>query len=218
MNSGNLIPAYRIKARQKRRLIRTWLAASAGYAMLLMVSYPMARMTWTFDDSLNSQLTSVNQQIQESEQKIKSLSAQLTEAKAKYQATEMVENQSDWSILLAVLAQELGEEIVLKECTIEPDDQNPVAALSRQLAALKQGADGKKTLSTERVEPSRYLVRLRGYGMSQQVVSQFVLRIERSGLFREVTMEETRREGFLQGEAIAFRMACVLGEFGGDLQ
>ena len=45
-------------------------------------------------------------------------------------------------------------------------------------------------------------------GRSQSAVAQYVLRLETMGLFAKVNLVETRREPFLDGQAIAFRVAC----------
>ena len=70
-------------------------------------------------------------------------------------------------------------------------------------------------------EPSTdrsFLIRLVGYARSQAAVSQFVLRLEAAGLFDRVTVMRTAREPFLDDQAIAFHLQCLLGSDPEELQ
>ena len=55
-----------------------------------------------------------------------------------------------------------------------------------------------------------FLLGLRGYGRSQAAVAKFVLRLEQTGLFQEVKTLKRTREAFLDAEAVAFRLECLL--------
>ena len=54
-------------------------------------------------------------------------------------------------------------------------------------------------------------VELSGYAQSQQAVAKAVLRLETTPLFTVVKLLDTRREPFLAGQAVTFRIHCVLG-------
>jgi Tfp pilus assembly protein PilN len=103
-----------------------------------------------------------------------------------------VGKQPDWSILLALLASTLEDEIVLRSVRLvsgaaEEGDQREAGAPNLDFAGL---------------------------GQSQAAVSRFVLRLEEISLFRSVKLLDTRREPFLDGHAITFRVECVLDDGG----
>ena len=94
---------------------------------------------------------------------------------------------------MAVLVRNLTDEVVLDQCRLErgrkdkgTSDEQP-AALGGQLVLM-----------------------LSGMGRSQADVSGFILRLEKTDLFAKVTMVKTRREPFLGGKAIAFKLKCSI--------
>src|SRR5260370_38207947 len=58
--------------------------------------------------------------------------------------------------------------------------------------------------------PARAIVRIQGYGRSQAVVAQFILRLEQTGLFDDVVLVKTNREPFLDDHAMSFQVECQL--------
>lgn len=217
MNTGNLIPEYRLIARRRRRCIRRWFGGCVGYAFFLVLAFPFASLVWVQDKSLDAQLMTIRQEVSDSELHLKREESELEDAQTTLKATKLVENQSDWSILLAVLAGEVGDDIVLKTCKVEPmksDDEaaagsragSPLRSLGGAIAA--QAEDDDK--SPIHVEADQFLIELHGYGLTQRAVSHFVLRLERTGLFEMVTLKKTRREPFMKDNAIAFQLKCYL--------
>ena len=75
----------------------------------------------------------------------------------------------------------------------------PAAAIATNNASAPSGIP----------DPANIQLELLGLGLSQQAVSEFVLRLEEMTLFRQVKLIETRREPYLESEAIAFRIVCV---------
>lgn len=217
MNTGNLIPEYRLNARRKRRCIRHWIVGCAGYTVFLALAFPVAGMVWVQDKSLAAQLLTVRQDVSDTEQLLKQVENELDNARTTLNATKLVENQSDWSILLAVLAGEVGDDVVLKTCQIEPMNTNaegepgsasisPLRSLAGAIASHSESEDKPRI----HVEADQFLIELQGFGLTQRAVSLFVLRLERTGLFEKVTLKETRREPFMQDHAIAFQVKCYL--------
>jgi len=200
---GNLIPAYRLIARQRRRLLRRWTIAVAAYALSITIAVPAANFSFNEDETLEGQLIALEGRIAASQDNLRELHAVSEEARATLKATRMVENQADWSLLLGVVASEMGDDVVLRECTLRTADAafGP-ASTGLSAAAPRTPAPGPSSAADE------YVVEVRGYGRTQTAVSHFVLRLERSGLFSKVTLEESRREGFLNGDAISFRLHC----------
>jgi hypothetical protein len=101
-------------------------------------------------------------------------------------ANEAVGRRADWSVLLALLAETTRDEVVLRRCR------------------LSAGAG-----RAPRVGPPRGTLEVDGFGSTQSAVSDFVLRLEHTQLFRYVKLIETRREPLGTGFAVAFRIECV---------
>ena len=58
--------------------------------------------------------------------------------------------------------------------------------------------------------PRRHQLRVTGFGKTRHAVSEFTLRLEKTGLFGEVRCVHTERKPFLEGEAVAFAVECQL--------
>ena len=105
--------------------------------------------------------------------------------------------QPDWSLLLALLSRTLGDQAVLRSVGLEYAPE-----------AFEETAPSAPEAPNE---PPPVTLELSGLGQTQYVVSRFVLRLEQTPLFESVRLIDTRREPFLAGHAVAFRIECVLG-------
>ena len=197
----NLIPAYRHGARRRSKRLRRWTGVCAAYAAVLLVVYGGARAVWGGGGrAIEEEAARAAVQISESAERITQLQQKLFESQRLLAANRVLADQPDWSLLLAMLSDALGEEIVLKSCKLHPAGapRGPAAFLSGPAADPEGG----------------FRLAITGYGRSLTVVSQFVLRLERTRLFQEVRTVKTNREAFLAGRAIAFELDCVLANRG----
>ena len=168
--------------------MRRWIVGCVGYTVFLVLAFPLASMVWVQDKSLAGQLRTIRQDVNDSEQLLMQVENELEDTRITLNATKLVENQSDWSILLAVLAGEVNDDIVLKTCQIEPmnsdaEEKQGVTSISplRSLAgAIASNSEDKPRIH---VESDQFLIELKGYGLTQRAVSLIVLRLERTGLF-----------------------------------
>ena len=193
MRDVNLIPAHRRDARRRRTIVRWCAVACAGYAVAAVAVGATCLGVWPAPtDADRKQIEQEDQHIAQKERAITTARARVAAANLTLDAERRVSEQPDWSVLLALLADKAGDQIVLKSCRVAPasaGDAKPVAALS-----------GAALLTVE----------AGGVGRSQLAVSQFLLRLERTGLFAKVALVDTHREGFLTGEAVAFRIEASL--------
>jgi hypothetical protein len=60
------------------------------------------------------------------------------------------------------------------------------------------------------VAPAGFVLNIAGLARSQLAVSQFILRLEQTGLFDRVSLIDTARETFLGGPATGFKLECSL--------
>jgi hypothetical protein len=137
-------------------------------------------------------------------QAVADMQPQFVEARLKLDASRAVTTQPNWSILLALLAESRGDQIVLRQCKLRP----VTADVSYQAApALSTTANPVGT------KPRRdaYTLTIRGIGETQPTVSQFVLRLEQMQLFDRVDIIKTQRKPFGNRQAVAFELECALG-------
>jgi len=211
MADANLIPAHRRDARLRSARLRQWSTACIVYAGVLGVGYGMCRGFWIEAGDTSRDLEEVAQQIDQSNQAIDVLSQELAAARLMLDSTLKVADQPDWSVLLALTARTLGDQIVLERCQVlestKDDSFTPSARRGR--------SRGRIALRHEM--PDAFTMELSGYGRSPEAVARFVLRLERTALFDKVTIRSTDRQPFRAGEAIAFEIGCTLdGEGNSD--
>jgi Tfp pilus assembly protein PilN len=191
----NLVPADRREARRRQRWVHVWIGACAVYAAAWVVAHVAIQLTMVSDDRvLRGEIEQVRAVVQERDTAVAALELDRQQAVAQLHANLAVGKQPDWSILLALLASTLEDEIVLSS------------------VRLVSGAAGEGEASGSGATTFDFA----GLGESQAAVSRFVLRLEEISLFRSVKLLDTRREPFLAGHAIAFRVECVLDDGGPD--
>lgn len=198
MINANLIPAGRRKAKRRRARLRIWIGACIAYGTVLLVAYTLCDATWGTDDrTLDEELERTAAVIVQSNSDILALRGTLDQARLALEANRSAGNQPDWSALLALLARSLDDELVLSQCRL----------ISEQVAAR---GPAKAPPNASLGKPTRFTLRISGFGRSQAAVSRFVLRLERADLFSKVSLISTGRESFLTGKAIAFLVECSL--------
>ena len=126
---------------------------------------------------------------------VAALRGRISRDEARLASGHAVGEQPDWSLLLAMLSSALGDETVLRSIRLQaPPEAAPGGG---------GGADAARSLPPITLD-------LTGLGRTQQVVSEFVLRLEQMPLFKQIRLVDTRREPFLNLHAVVFRIECVL--------
>ncbi len=191
----NLIPATRRDARRRRGRLRIWGAVFVIYGLAWVAGAVAGQVAYHgVDRGLSGELDEANARVAGAKAKVAALRAELAAAEADLKANRAVGKQPDWSVLLALLSTTLGDEIVLRSCRLDAP-----AAEGRAGSA----AGGSQPEPDVRLE-------LSGYAQSQQAVAKALLQLEATPLFAEVKLLDTRREPFLAGQAVTFRVHCVL--------
>ena len=197
MVSQNLMPAYRHGAKQRRLRLRRWAMICGAYAVVLLAGYGLAESVWgSGGRAVTEEFERTKLKISAAGEQIAELQAKLFEVQQLQAANRVLSDQPDWSLLLALLSKTLQEDIVLRSCQLKPaaEARSPVDAMSGPTADPRGG----------------FLLSLRGYGRSQAAVARFVLRLEHTGLFKEIKTIKRTREVFLGAEAVAFHLECLL--------
>ena len=205
MTSDNLMPTDRLIQKRSRNRLRVWITLCSVYATILVASFVVCYLTWGRNGAaITNELEATVQKTRESTRLIAKLRHELTEVQAALEASRAMGDQPDWSILLALLAKELGDEVVLDHCRLICLDEGDRHG-SQNTAISTNPAAANVPLGQRRYELS-----LGGFGRTQTAVSRFVLRLEHIELFGKVKLTKCNRQPFLAGEAVAFRIQCLI--------
>jgi len=190
----NLIPSPKRLAAQRRRRTRSWVAACAVYAAMLAAVYVSCRFRWGGNDLQGGEMARISADIDRYKGQRVAVKGAIMALRAKIDANNAVGQQPDWSILLALLARNLGSDVVLKHCELDLDRPG-------RAPDADQGDDSPRR---------NFVLEVNGLGRTQTAVSAFVLRLEKAGLFDQVKLIRTSREDFMSGKAVSFQLACTL--------
>ncbi|MFC1635701.1 PilN domain-containing protein [Planctomycetota bacterium] len=201
MGSVNLIPPARIARRKRKAKIHLWMVICGTYLISLTVLALSTHAFWRdTDDSTIEELAFTTQRIEGYNSKISELQKILTQAKSELEAGRVISCQPDWTKLLILVGDELKEEIVLGNCQLVTGSRSS-GNMTNTLQDLPSSSSPQKYLAER-----QYKLELNGYGRTQTSVSQFVLRLEQMGMFDAVELINSRRQTFLNHEAVTFRI------------
>jgi len=97
------------------------MAACAAYALVLVVACSVCSARWSVSGRATSdKLRRTGEGIEQSHRAIETCQGELATAREGLQASRDMQAQPDWSLLLAVLAQQLDEQLVLSDCQLAP--------------------------------------------------------------------------------------------------
>jgi hypothetical protein len=201
MKAINLIPAARRDAKRRRKHRNVCATACGAYAALLAGALGVAYLVLSREagEPVAARLTSAGAEIDRVQKQIAAARAELAASNATIEANRTVAEQPDWSVLLALLAQTTGDDVVLRSVVVAPP---PGAAIP----SATQGKPASPAAAPDVV------LEISGVGQTQLAVSQHVLRLEQTGLFSKVTLVDTGREAYVNSNVIAFRLQCQFAE------
>jgi hypothetical protein len=114
----------------------------------------------------------------------------------------VVHLEPDWSLLMGLIAEALGDDAVLDRFHLLPAEAAP---------ASRGGASPRAAPTDETRTNRSYVLLLGGVSRSQEGVSDFVIRLEDLGLFDRVKLLESRRGAPSGDELVGFDLRCDLG-------
>jgi hypothetical protein len=207
MKPVNLIPARRIIAKQRRRHVRRCVVICSTWAFVVSavcVAGQGLTPAVAGEGNLAERLERAARDIEANEQLVAAARDELAAAQATLRATRSIADQPDWSALLALMGRATGDDVMLRSFDLQPAPAVPAVA-------PKGGNNARGPQPAP--APARaagFVLATGGLAQSQLAVTQFVLRLERIGLFSRVTLLDTSREPFRDGEATSFRVECVI--------
>ncbi|MBN2314392.1 MAG: PilN domain-containing protein [Sedimentisphaerales bacterium] len=193
MPDVNLIPPARIARKRRNSKIRLWTVICGTYLILLGALALSAQAFWRdTDDSVINELAFTNERIEGYNISISELQKKLASIKSEVEAARVISCQPDWMKLFVLIGDELKEDVVLKNC---------------QLIATSTKNENSSSPSAFLAD-RQFRLELSGFGRTQMSVSQFVLRLEQMAVFDSVELVNSRRQSFLNNEAVTFNIEC----------
>lgn len=172
------------------------------YLISLTVLALSAHAFWRdTDDSVIDELSFIEQRIQGYHSKISEVQKMLAQVKVKREANKAISCLPDWTKLLILIGNELEEEIVLENCQLATTSKNGADVTNIEQDLLSSSSNAYLT-------EQQYKLELSGFGRTHTSVSQFVLRLERMQMFDSVECANSRRQTFLNSEAVSFNIEC----------
>jgi hypothetical protein len=221
MNSVNLIPAPRLAAQKRRVHLRRCAAVCCAWAVASAVAAGAAHAMWrqVEDPQSEERLAAVADDVERTDRAIATARMQLAAAQSTLRANEAIASQPDWSILLAVLARGIGDDVVLRSCHVHPAGgtagRRPEARRTAVAPAAPSptGAGATATTAAGPIEESvPFVLEANGMARTLAAAHRFLNDLEKTGLFARVSLLDTTREPYLTEGAIAFRLECSLDE------
>jgi Tfp pilus assembly protein PilN len=207
MQRINLVPLARQHAAARRHRTRRWAWIVGGYFLLTLAGFGACVAAIGIDsDDTGASLEKTTRQIEELNRTIAQLHPQLADSQTKLLVARTVGDQPDWSELLSLVATTVDDQIALSGMKMDsgaaPAD---VAPATRPSGAKHAPASGGQ---------QNIIVAIQGFARSQPAVSQFVLRLERLGLFERVDLVSSGRQSVGDIDAHGFRIECELRRSG----
>ncbi len=204
--SVNLVPKQRQEARCRNSRIKFWVSSCGGYALLWLIALIFVNVIGVADpEALGSDLEEINERAKAVEAELAQLRSDLGRSNAELAASQKIGFQPDWSVLLSLLSTTIGDSIVLRDCQLLTNQASDSSSSKNARPTFLQEEETAKE-SVAGLGSVELLIA--GLGLSQQDVSEYVLRLEQLELFNQVKLVETRREPFLDSQAIAFHIQC----------
>jgi len=200
----NLIPrAYRerrvVLSRARRWMFGTVaLASTVGVAWAVMSSRVVENRQW-----LAGQLVAARADAEEKSRLVAEAQLSHSAALRRLASARAVAGHPDWSVLLALLARARGEGLVLERVEVRPVVKTEPKNESESNA---NGADTRAALHSEPL----YQLDIRGVAESQSLVAQYLLSLERIGLFDSVRLQETKPRTIGARGVVEFGLDCAI--------
>ena len=185
------------------RCVRWWVAACGAACMALFVGLVGVHALGGVDEaSLYVEMARIASISDDIRGEADRLGQELAEVDARLATNLAVGGQPDWSVLLALLADTMGEEIALSEVRLGRGGD-----LSAPSPGGRRARPTRPTGNNESPTPG---LTIGGVGRTQNAVVHFALRLEETGLFDEVRLVDPRRQPYHDGYVVSFRLECSM--------
>ncbi len=206
MGDLNLIPADRLFRKRVKARMRLW--AGVCSSLLLIIAVAVTSTDYCLKGKAGvpeHELAAVDLSIQEYNATAVELNKEISRATWELEVARVTGIGPDWGKFLALLAEELGEEVVLSGCQL--------TVLKTENMQTEEAAEPTDKTDVP-VKPSRpeqhYELRLSGISRNQMSTSNLLLRLEAMDLFESVRLVSSNRQTFQEAHAVVFTVVCKI--------
>jgi Tfp pilus assembly protein PilN len=205
MADVNLIPEQRQLRKRRRVRTRLWLRLGSAYIVAIALTLFSIHMLGKADNvALAEDLESAAVRVKQHRSSMLRLRKELARITTTLQTSRAIKRQPDWSKLLVIIADTLGQDIVLNRCEIATLD-----SVGREITGSQQEALTSQAVSTL-LSARQYRLILAGLGREHTAVSRFVVQLEQSGLFDSVNLLNNQRQDVQNQSVIVFDIECQM--------
>lgn len=211
----NLTPAYRVRARRKRQRVRVWSIAASVYGVTLLMGWALLASAIGVADvgSVDARIMRARGEADAARRTVGALDAKIAASRRTLNASRAVTRQPDWSLLIRLTAAAMSEDMTLRRIALVSVRDDGAQRTSSAMAGRRRSsvlAEASVAVSGAGLAEHPHAFEVDGYAADQVAVQQYVLQLERLGVFEKVELQHSRREPFLAGEAVAFSIRCRL--------
>jgi Tfp pilus assembly protein PilN len=187
MNAVNLIPIHRQLRDARAARVRGWSWAVGGLSALLAMAWVCCAMAPSQAVAPPAAaFTKATAEISKANEESAVLRRELAALRDQALSTRGITDQPDFSVLLALLSQAIGQDVVLNRCELSHDDL-------------------KTTSAPEQV------LKISGFARNQPAVAAFMLELESTGIFKSVTLVRSNEEPWMDQKVAGFQVHCAIG-------
>lgn len=204
MISINLIPRNVRLAQALHRRLWRWASLAVVGLLLLGASagFDFARRGTA--DELRATNADLQVQVTRAQSNLRTITAELMSARNQLEHATALRTKRAWSGMIALIAGSMPENCWLTSIATDPDKPVLIRRKSRKAASKKAGEKEPEMVVID--APRR--LKIMGYAKRASEPNEFVDRLNRTGVFRLVELEQSQREPILDGSYYRFQLFC----------
>ncbi len=217
MRSVNLVPPELVMARRRADRTRVWAGVTVVYSVIALSTGALAWSAGHVGVDSRDRLTELSDRTQKQEIALRLAREALATATRKLAAAREVSVHPNWTLLLNALAAFKGPDVVLTTLEIKPI--MPKAEPTARAAGRAAEPVTKPSSGAGSTKPAGFLMTIIGDARTQKSVTDFVLRLEETGIFASVRLVESKSKPGPSDagkapaiEIIGFSLECRLTE------
>lgn len=204
MGDLNLIPANRLLRKRIKARALIWVAVCAFVLVTNAVAVASVRcLLRGAGGSLEQELEAVELSIQKCNSTALELSEEIARRIRELKVAEATGIRPDWGRLLSLLAEELGDEVVLSSCHLIESEATDAETDKAPAETAGSGEEAQ-------LPGQNYELRLSCFGRTQTSASALLLRLEAMEFFESVRLLGSSKQTFMDGHAVRFTVVCAI--------
>lgn len=197
MISINLMPARRQQDRLKRAYIQRWGMGGVAYCFVTLIVCVIVRITAVGPNpDRDYDLDEARQSVHSLNAAIGAIEIEIEQGQSMLAATQDLANNPDWGLLLGFVGKMVSGDLVLKEYQLQ--DATPQAPVINQATDAQDRSIGA------------FQFVVKGWGRTQAAVTDFTVKLERTGLFENVKLLDSNLQPLGSGSAVSFTIQCTM--------